>query len=163
MTRRIVLARSRRPGFRLAALRRDDAGAAVVEFALVAPVLLVLVFAIIDFGRALYTQNVLTSAVREGARYGASRTLQTQIADSAKYRTAAYIGRILLGAATDSAAVVAYPVTNVDAQYSTTTGLLTVQLGSGYSYTPLIPFARRWFGTSLILRPKAIFRWEQSS
>lgn len=40
----------------------------MVEFALIAPLLFVLLFAIIDFGRALFLMNNLTSAVREGAR-----------------------------------------------------------------------------------------------
>jgi hypothetical protein len=50
---------------------RDEEGAAVVEFALVMPILALLVFSIIDFGRALYTVNNIISAVREGSRYGA--------------------------------------------------------------------------------------------
>lgn len=43
----------------------------MVEFALIAPLLFVLIFAIVDFGRALYLVNNLTSAVREGARLAA--------------------------------------------------------------------------------------------
>lgn len=45
-----------------------DRGAAAVEFALLLPLLLLLVFGIIDFGRALNTQITLTQAAREGAR-----------------------------------------------------------------------------------------------
>lgn len=48
-----------------------DRGAAAVEFALVLPVLLFLLFAIIDGGRALNAQITLTSAAREGARLAA--------------------------------------------------------------------------------------------
>jgi Flp pilus assembly protein TadG len=48
-----------------------DRGAAVVEFALVLPLLLLLVFGIIDFGRALNAQITLTQAAREGARLDA--------------------------------------------------------------------------------------------
>jgi Flp pilus assembly protein TadG len=44
----------------------------MVEFAIVLPVLLMLVFGIVDFGRALYTQNNLASAVREGARFASA-------------------------------------------------------------------------------------------
>jgi Flp pilus assembly protein TadG len=48
-----------------------DRGAAVVEFALLLPLLLLLVFGIIDFGRALNAQITLTQAAREGARLAA--------------------------------------------------------------------------------------------
>jgi Flp pilus assembly protein TadG len=48
-----------------------DRGAAVVEFALLLPLLLLLVFGIIDFGRALNAQIALTQAAREGARLDA--------------------------------------------------------------------------------------------
>jgi Flp pilus assembly protein TadG len=50
----------------------DERGSAAIEFALVAPLLFVIVFAIIDFSRAYYTLNDLTAAVREGARYASS-------------------------------------------------------------------------------------------
>jgi Flp pilus assembly protein TadG len=59
---------------RLAAIRRRathgswDRGAAAVEFALILPILLLLIFGIIDFGRALNAQITLTQAAREGAR-----------------------------------------------------------------------------------------------
>lgn len=39
-----------------------------MEFALVAPLLLLLAFGIVDFGRAMYYQNEITNAAREGAR-----------------------------------------------------------------------------------------------
>jgi Flp pilus assembly protein TadG len=48
-----------------------DRGTAAVEFALVLPVLLLIVFAIIDFGRALNAQLTLTAAAREGVRLAA--------------------------------------------------------------------------------------------
>lgn len=48
-----------------------DRGATVVEFALLLPVLLLMVFGIIDFGRALNAQVTITQAAREGARLDA--------------------------------------------------------------------------------------------
>ncbi len=48
-----------------------DRGAAAVEFALLLPVLLLIVFGIVDFGRALNAQITLTQAAREGARLAA--------------------------------------------------------------------------------------------
>jgi Flp pilus assembly protein TadG len=40
----------------------------MVEFAIIAPLLLLIVFGIIEFGRAYNAQNSLTHAAREGAR-----------------------------------------------------------------------------------------------
>ncbi len=51
------------------ALRRTaDDGAAAVEFALVLPLLLLIIFGIIDFGRMYNDQVTLTEAAREGVR-----------------------------------------------------------------------------------------------
>jgi Flp pilus assembly protein TadG len=49
---------------------RLQAGSNLVEFALVLPLLLVLVFGIVDFGLALFDKAVITNAAREGARAG---------------------------------------------------------------------------------------------
>jgi Flp pilus assembly protein TadG len=46
---------------------RGDRGQAMVEFALVATVLLVLVLAAVDFGRLFYARITVTNAAREGA------------------------------------------------------------------------------------------------
>ena len=43
-------------------------GAAVAEFAIVAPIFILLVFGMIEFGRAVMVQQVLVNASREGAR-----------------------------------------------------------------------------------------------
>ena len=56
---------------RMAWNARRDRGAAAVEFALLLPVLLLLVFGLIDFGRALNAQITLTQVAREGARLAA--------------------------------------------------------------------------------------------
>src|SRR5258708_21234350 len=45
-----------------------DRGAAAVEFGIMLPLLLLLIFGIIDFGRALNAQITITQAAREGAR-----------------------------------------------------------------------------------------------
>jgi Flp pilus assembly protein TadG len=45
-----------------------ERGAAAAEFALLMPILLLLLFGIIDFGRMLNAQITLTQAAREGAR-----------------------------------------------------------------------------------------------
>ena len=49
-------------------MRGAERGQALIEFALVLPILLLVVFGITEFGRALMTVNVLNAAAREGAR-----------------------------------------------------------------------------------------------
>jgi Flp pilus assembly protein TadG len=48
--------------------RKKRRGAAVVEFAIVAPVFFLLVFGMIEYGRMVMVQQILTNASREGAR-----------------------------------------------------------------------------------------------
>ena len=45
-------------------------GQALAEFALILPVFLIFVFAIIDLGRFVYTMNALSNGAREAARVG---------------------------------------------------------------------------------------------
>jgi Flp pilus assembly protein TadG len=49
---------------------KDERGGSLVEFAIILPLLLILLFGIIEFGLLLYNQAVLTNASREGARFG---------------------------------------------------------------------------------------------
>jgi Flp pilus assembly protein TadG len=49
---------------------RNQRGVAAIEFALVLPVLILLVLGIIEFSVALYDKAVITNASREGARAG---------------------------------------------------------------------------------------------
>jgi TadE-like protein len=59
----------RRIGKLLPAHSRRSRGQALVEFAFVAPIFFLLLFAIIDFGRYVYYVQILNNAAREGARY----------------------------------------------------------------------------------------------
>jgi Flp pilus assembly protein TadG len=49
---------------------KDQKGASAVEFALVLPILVIIVFGIIEFSLALYDKAMITNASREGARAG---------------------------------------------------------------------------------------------
>ena len=49
---------------------RDERGAAVVEFAIVATLFILIVFGVIELGILMYDKHVLTNASREGARVG---------------------------------------------------------------------------------------------
>ena len=50
--------------------RKTESGVAIVEFAFVLPLLVLLLFGTIEFSVILYDKAVLTNASREGARYG---------------------------------------------------------------------------------------------
>ena len=67
--------------------RRRDAGASAVEMAIVLPLLVLLVFGIIDFGRMLNAQIQLSQAAREGVRLAA-------LAGGAAYSTADVSARV---------------------------------------------------------------------
>jgi Flp pilus assembly protein TadG len=60
-----------------------DRGATAVEFALLFPLLMLILFGIIDFGRALNAQITLTQAAREGARLEALGEPNVQAATQA--------------------------------------------------------------------------------
>jgi Flp pilus assembly protein TadG len=49
---------------------RRGRGQALVEFALVVPIFLLLLFGLIEVGRFIYLNNAFNEAAREGARYG---------------------------------------------------------------------------------------------
>ncbi len=48
---------------------RDDRGQALIEFALVLPVFLLITLGVIDLARAVWQENTLAYAAREGTRY----------------------------------------------------------------------------------------------
>lgn len=51
---------------------RDTRGAALTEFAIIMPMLLALIFGIIEFGHFVAYSNAVETAAREGARYGSA-------------------------------------------------------------------------------------------
>lgn len=59
----------------------EEAGQALVEFAIVVPVLLLLVMGLIQFGFIFNGQIILTSAVREGARLAVVNTDDNDVKD----------------------------------------------------------------------------------
>ncbi len=67
--------------------QRGEKGQALVEFALLVPIFLILLFAIVDFGMGFHSWITVTNSAREGARLGAvsGTTLQieTRVRDTA--------------------------------------------------------------------------------
>lgn len=59
-------------------MRNRQNGVALVEFALVLPLLLVLSFIVTEYSRALYQYNTITKSVRDAARYLSIQTPGTK-------------------------------------------------------------------------------------
>lgn len=85
----------------------------MVEFALVFPLVLLIVYGIIEFGRLLFVYSSTTSAAREGTRYGAaagdanesSAQLQPHYADCDGIRNAALRSGRFAGLTTDNVTI----------------------------------------------------------
>ena len=59
--------------------RKREDGQSLVEFALVIPIFLLVLFAIVDFGMAFHAWITVTNSAREGARIGAVRATSGEI------------------------------------------------------------------------------------
>ena len=66
----------------LASDRRSESGVALIEFAFVLPILLVLAMGMLDFGRAFHMKSLLDQAAREGARVAVVTTPDVDIVES---------------------------------------------------------------------------------
>jgi hypothetical protein len=94
------------------AAKRNQRGAALVEFAIGATVFLTAMFAVLEFGRALWTHNALADAARRGARYAVIHG-----PNAAAVKNVVVYGDPAGG---DKALVPDLEVDNVDVDYSTT-------------------------------------------
>jgi Flp pilus assembly protein TadG len=69
--------------------RQRSAGQSLVEFALVVPGFLLLLFGLIDFGRIVYIQNAISEGAREGTRWGSvqGRSANTTTRETVRIHT----------------------------------------------------------------------------
>ena len=136
----------------------SERAAALVEFALVVPFLVMIMCATIDFGLAVYTLNNLTAAVREGGRYAATMNPAPTANDPlVKDKVYAYINKL---PTSQTPATVKGLITN-----TAPTGppgglqLITVNI-TGFEFKPMTPLAS-WLGLgNIYLNRQAIFRYE---
>src|SRR5688500_11611226 len=63
-------------------MKRRQHGVALVEFALILPLLLLLTFITTEFGRAMYQYNTLAKSVRDSARYLSMQTPGTKMTEA---------------------------------------------------------------------------------
>lgn len=124
-------------------------GAALVEFAIVLPLLLILLLGMSEFGLLFYNKQVLTNASREGARAGITR------ADSVTIKALVdnyCLDRLITF---DSAASVTTTTAGVGGDYGE-----DLSVSVGYTYTFLVP-ALLGFGTTMNLSAKTVMKMEE--
>lgn len=63
----------------LASLLRSDRGSAAAEMALVLPLMLVLLFGVMELGNYFLDEHVVVKAVRDGARFASRQTIDNYI------------------------------------------------------------------------------------
>ena len=142
------------PITKLVRLKRENAQT-MVEFALVFPIILLITYGIIEFGRMVFIYASVTSAAREGARYGAAAGDVPGISPKTPYyaycdgiKEATQRGAILTSIDPDTVSI----------WYESTPGIVDTDIGScppapgairrGYRigveviayYSPIIPF-----------------------
>lgn len=87
MSARFMRAARRRS---LARLRRRDSGAVAVEFGLIAPMLLLLVFGLIDFGWMFNRDMMVNNIARDGARVASLSGSYSQVESSIRSSLSSY-------------------------------------------------------------------------
>ena len=134
---------------RVGGLLRSRSGQSLVEFAMVLPLMLVVMFIITEFGRALWIKNELTQAAREGARAAVVST----VASGAKIgvatnRTNDFLTESGMKGGTDPAPVVV-------AENFTLGGrnYLRVQVTRDFSFVPSGEMSANPFGAGAVVIP----------
>lgn len=74
--------------------RKHHKGQALVEIALVLPIILLLIFGIIEFGRIFNAYIIVYNASREGARYAAIGKKGSDVQTEVTERTASLVGGV---------------------------------------------------------------------
>jgi Flp pilus assembly protein TadG len=139
---------------RLRRFGKGESGSAVAEFAVVAGFFLMMMIAIIEFGRLLYTHNALTDATRRGARYAVLNRENAKCAEEVVVYgetninpgTCAPTGQPLINGLTTANVNVDYEGADDDddpatppTAYGTNLGIATVTI-QNYTFNLSIPF-----------------------
>ena len=155
MTGRFRAHAARRAG----AFGRDERGAAVVEFALVLPILMLLVFMFIDAARGFYTVNSLVSSVREGARHGSARIVSCPASAT---EVTSVKDRVIRNAVMFGGAQVTRAMVEVEMRPSGGPCESVVVRVRNYPFRTLTPINRLFGADSILISREAEFRWERA-
>ncbi len=128
--------------------RQRRTGAAAAEFAVVAPIMFMVVIAMFELGRSMSIQQTLTNAAREGAR---EAILPSATEDSVEAVVDGYMQASL---AHGDPTIVTTP----DPSAAVPGQLVTVTVTS--DQTPMTRYGMRWFGTNYQMSATATMRKE---
>jgi Flp pilus assembly protein TadG len=132
---------------------RDRRGSELVEFALIMPLLVFIVFGVVDFGLVMFDKAVITNAAREAARAGIvfapTRPTETEIRSVAQ----AYC---LTNLVTFGAPV--SPTVTVNGAGGGTGGQLEVIISYPYTWAVIPGFTT--LGSSVTLTSRSVMRIE---
>ena len=145
---------------RLRKLWRRDDGAALMEAAFVLPLLLFVSVAIIEFGRAFQTWQIVTNAAREGARVA---VLPGMTDDAIRTRVQDYMNMGI--SSPGSATITIDRATTVSIGGAATASASRVQVDYPFSFIVLQPIGEllvrgSTVGTAFTMRSAAIMRNE---
>ena len=123
--------------------RRRSSGQGLVEFAVVLPIIVLGVFAILDLGRGVFTYNALSQAARQGSR----TAMVNQVEATVKTATIDYAPTIGLRAANITVCFKEYDSTETDCDSPTVDDCPQLQRFIGClaiveaqtTYTPMTP------------------------
>jgi Flp pilus assembly protein TadG len=121
---------------------KNEEGAGLVEFAILAPLLVILLFGLLEFGLSLYAKEVLTNASREGARYGVIYCTPRRTIPQIKAQVQDYLTK---SGFTDTADI------NVSADPASlkSNDLLTVAVSYPYTFQVLPGFFASFFDSAM--------------
>jgi Flp pilus assembly protein TadG len=130
----------------------NERGAVAAEFALLLPVLLTILFGIIDFGMLMYGREIVTNATREGARAGITQGPPKLTEGAIEAISYSYLATTGISAA------------SVDFE-ATGAGLAnpaTLTVSATYTYNFLIPWIPAIVGISnpLLIQTQTVMRHE---
>jgi Flp pilus assembly protein TadG len=124
-------------------------GASAVEFAVVAPVLFLMIFGMIEFGRLIMVQQIMTNASREGAREAVLDGATSTTVDT-------HVREYLQGTSIDPNDVaVAF---NISPQSATAGDAVTVTLTLDFNDVSWLPGS--WFLSNTTMRAQTTMRRE---
>lgn len=137
-------------------------GQALVEFALVIPLFLLLLVGLFDLGRAVFAYNTLTNAAREGARIAIVNQYKPSIIQRAKDQTA-------IVELNDPSVSIDFYQVNADGTADTSTRCALVAVGClavvsfEATYRPITPFISNIiFGNGVTFEAQSVLSVEFS-